>query len=96
MRFGNGLGGGHTEARGFRAPHPERVSDEYADERIREKIARYAEERQRAGLWNVARDLKDQGVPAAYRLHFITAVANLGQRAAENLDLRIERAQEEF
>lgn len=77
-------------------PHPERVSEAYADERIREKIAMYAEARPQEGLQNVSDDLKRAGVPAAWRLHYITAVAHLGRLSAESLDERVGRIEGEL
>jgi hypothetical protein len=73
-------------------PHPERVSDAYADERVREKIGMYADSRPRHGLEAVNEDLKRAGVPPAWRLHYITAVAHLGRVGAETLGERIERS----
>lgn len=63
-------------------PHPERVSDEYADERIEEKVRMYEDERPREGLRNLNRALKDADVPAAYRLHYISTLAYLGRLGA--------------
>lgn len=74
-------------------PHPERVSDAYADERVQEKIAMYAEPRPREGLQAVNDDLKRAGVPPAWRLHYITAVAHLGRVGAQTLGERLERSE---
>lgn len=63
-------------------PHPERVSDAYADERIGEKIDLYESERPKVGLRNVDRMMKQAGVPAAVRLHYITAITHLGRQPA--------------
>ena len=75
-------------------PKPDRVTDEYADERIREKIARLPEERQQAGLWSVNRTLKEHEVPAALRLHLVQAVFQLGRIGTETLEARLGRADE--
>lgn len=75
-------------------PHPWRVSDDYADERIREKIGMYGSEKPRIGLENVSRDLREAGVPAAWRLHYITAVAHLGRVGAQTLPARVREAQQ--
>lgn len=77
-------------------PHPERVSESYADERVREKIDMYHEERPREGLQNVNDDLKRAGVPDAWRLHYITAVAHLGRLSARTLESRRERADQKM
>lgn len=73
-------------------PKPERVSEEYADERIREKIARYHGEKQQAGLWSISETLKQHEVPPALRLHLVTAVVNLGRIADETRGARADRA----
>ena len=65
-------------------PHPERVSDAYAEERIRQKIEMYDEERPKVGLRNVDDHLKARGVSPAVRLHYITALAHLGRRPRED------------
>ena len=80
------------EAHGEFGPKPERVSEKYADQRIREKIARYPGERQQAGLWSISQTLKEHDVPPALRLHLVTAVANLGRIADESREARSERA----
>lgn len=63
-------------------PHPERVSDAYADARIQQKIDLYATDRPKIGLRNVDQQLKAAGVPPAVRLHYITALAHLGSHPA--------------
>lgn len=73
-------------------PKPERVSEEYADQRIREKIARFPGEKQQAGLWSISETLKEHDVPPALRLHLVTAVVNLGRIADETRDARADRA----
>jgi hypothetical protein len=73
-------------------PKPERVSEAYADERIREKIARFPEEKQQAGLWSINQTLKAHEVPPALRLHLVTAVVNLSRVAEASLEGRRERA----
>lgn len=70
--------------------HPERVSDAYADERIREKIERFDTPRQRKGLRTLSEDLRDRGVPAATRLHLITAVTHLSRVGEERLAHRLQ------
>lgn len=75
-------------------PRPERVTEEYADERIREKIARYPDEKQQAGIWSVNRSLKERDVPPALRLHLVQAVVQLSRIAEDSLAERLERARE--
>lgn len=75
-------------------PHPERVSESYADERIREKIGMYASDRPREGLRHVSERMKEAGMPAAFRLHYITAVAHLGRLSEQSLDARLGRGGE--
>ena len=77
-----------------RSPHPERVSDAYADERIAAKMAWYDDEKAREGLATVSRVLKEHEVPAAMRLHLVAAVAHLGRIASETRPSRLERAGE--
>lgn len=74
-------------------PHPERVSEDYAETRIQEKIAKYEKERPQIGWRNVDDHLKEAGVPAAYRLHLITATANLGFIGERNLDKRLNHVE---
>lgn len=76
-------------------PKPERVSESYADERIREKIARMTEERQQAGLWSISKTLKEHDVPPEVRLHLVTAVVNLGRIADQTREARTARATNE-
>lgn len=73
-------------------PKPDRVTEAYADERIRDKIARFDDERQQAGLWSINVTLKEHDVPPALRLHLVQAVAQLGRLAGESLEGRLERA----
>lgn len=73
-------------------PRPERVSEAYADERIREKLARLEGDRPKAGLWSVNARLKEHDVPAEVRLHLVTAVAHLGRLADDSRGARLERA----
>jgi hypothetical protein len=73
-------------------PKPERVTDQYADERILEKIEGMPAEKQRAGLWSVNKVLKEHEVPPALRLHLITAVAHLGRIGMDSLEGRRERS----
>lgn len=88
------FGGGSRTVEEERAwvPHPERVSDDYAEERIAEKIGMYDRDKPRRGLENVSRDLREAGVPPAWRLHYITAVAHLGRLGQETLDERRREA----
>lgn len=73
-------------------PHPERVTDTYADERIGEKIGMYAQRKPREGLERVSARLKEAGVPAAYRLHYISAIAHLGKVGEDTLPNRLDRS----
>lgn len=75
-----------------RAPHPERVSEDFADERIARMQGWYDDPKAREGLENVSRALKEHQVPAAMRLHLVAAVANLGRIASETRISRLERA----
>lgn len=70
------------------APHPERVSESYAEERILEKIARLPAGREQDGLRALSEGLRARDVPPAMRLHLVTAVANLGRIARESLSWR--------
>lgn len=72
-------------------PKPQRVDEAYADARIREKIAHFAE-RPRAGLWSVNEVLKEHEVPPAMRLHLVTAVAHLGRISGDTLEARRARS----
>lgn len=81
----------HEHASGQPVPHPERVSDAYADERVAAKIEAAADPRARAGLHAVDRDLKRAGVPAAWRLHLISSTVHLGRVGAETLEERLQR-----
>ena len=72
-------------------PKPERVDESYADERIREKIARFAE-RPQAGLWSVNEVLKKHDVPPEMRLHLVTAIAHLGRISNDTLEARRARS----
>lgn len=69
-------------------PHPERVSETYAEQRIREKIARLAG-RERQGIEELADGLRAQGVAPATRLHLVTAVVNLGRISQGTLPRRL-------
>lgn len=73
-------------------PRPERMSESYAEERIREKIMHFDEARPQAGLWSINEALKGYEVPAALRLHLITAVAHLGRISKTTLDARRARS----
>jgi hypothetical protein len=73
-------------------PKPERVSEEFADTRIREKISRFDTDRQRAGLWSINETLKSHDVPPALRLHLVSAVVHLSRVAGESLEDRRERS----
>lgn len=75
-------------------PKPDRVSEQYADERIREKIDRFDTERQRAGLWSINRVLKERDVPPSLRLHLVTAVTHLSRISQDSLEERRGRSQE--
>lgn len=74
-------------------PHPDRVSETYAESRIREKIEMYDLEKPKTGLANVDELFREAGVPAALRLHYITAVAHLGRKSAETLEMRRRNAE---
>ncbi len=78
----------------FSAIHPNRVSPDYADERIREKIGQFGQHRSQAGLRRLATDLKASGVPDHARLHLMIAVADLGLAGERTLKARIRRATE--
>lgn len=69
-------------------PKVERVTDDYAEERIKEKIAHFEPGRPQAGLWSTNEVLKEHGVPPAFRLHLITAVAHLGRIGKDTLEAR--------
>ncbi|HWG90070.1 MAG TPA: hypothetical protein VNZ52_04395 [Candidatus Thermoplasmatota archaeon] len=69
-----------------------RITNEYADERVREKIERYQEARQREGLAKVNEGLKEAGVSPYVRLHLISTVADLGKVSEATLAERLERA----
>ena len=73
-------------------PKVERVTDTYAEERIKEKIAHFEPGRPRAGLWSTNEVLKEHGVPPAFRLHLITAVAHLGRIGKDSLEARRGRS----
>ena len=73
-------------------PKVERVTNEYAEERINEKLAHFEPGRPRAGLWSTNEVLKEHGVPPAFRLHLITAVAHLGRIGKDSLDARVARS----
>lgn len=68
--------------------HLDRVSDAYADERIAEKLAPL-DEKPKIGFRDVDRELKERGVPAATRLHLVTALVHLGQSAQEKPRSRV-------
>lgn len=70
----------------------ERVSTEFANERIAEKIARFSEPRQREGMESLDETLRSHDVPPGVRLHLISAVAHLSRIADETLRERKERA----
>lgn len=71
---------------------PDRVGAAYADERIAEKIHRFALPKQREGLEALDRTLREREIPPGLRLHLISAVAHLGRIADETREERRERA----
>lgn len=71
---------------------PPRVSEAFADERIAEKIAGFAEPHQRQGMASLDRTLKERAVPPGVRLHLISAVAHLGHIAEGSLAERKARS----
>ena len=73
-------------------PKPERCSEAYADERIRDKITRCDQDRQQAGLWSINQALKQAGVAPGLRLHLVTAVTHLGRIAHESVPARLARS----
>ena len=73
-------------------PKVERVTEAYAEERIKEKIVHFEPGRPRAGLWSTNEVLKEHGVPPAFRLHLITAVAHLGRIGKDSLEARRGRS----
>lgn len=79
-------------ARAGAEAEPERVSAAYADERIAQKIERFAEPKQREGLEELNATLRDRDVPPGVRLHLISAVAHLSRIAEGTLGERHERS----
>jgi hypothetical protein len=71
------------DAMGDIGPKVERVSEEMAEDRIRYEIAKIPGEKQQGGLWSIHTTLKEHGVPAAVRLHLVSAVVNLSLIAAQ-------------
>lgn len=69
----------------------DRVSEEFADERIARKIERFDEAKQREGLRALDATLRERAVPPGVRLHLITAVAHLSRIAGETLGARQDR-----
>lgn len=69
----------------------ERISAEFADRRIAEKIARFDEPKQREGLASLDRTLRERDVPPGVRLHLISAVVHLSRIAEETRGGRHER-----
>ena len=67
-----------------------RVSEAFADQRIREKIALF-DDKPRHGLERVANDLKAAGVAPNVRLHLVSAVVDLGRVAQATLPMRLAR-----
>ena len=74
-------------------PKPDRMSEEFAERRIREKIETFEDERPRAGLWSVNEALKRRDVPGALRLHLVTAITHLSRVGDEDRDERKARAE---
>lgn len=73
----------------------ERVSAAYADERVAEKIGRFAEPKQREGLEALNKTLREREVPPGVRLHLISAVAHLSRIAGDTLHERQQRQKPE-
>lgn len=69
----------------------ERISAEFANERIAQKIEWFSETKQREGLQALDQTLRDRDVPPGVRLHLISAVAHLSRIAGETLDERQAR-----
>lgn len=73
-------------------PETERVSPEFANERIAEKVSRFTDPKQREGMESLDQTLRDRDVPPGVRLHLISAVAHLSRIAEGTLRERQERA----
>ena len=73
-------------------PHPDRVSEAFAAERIAEKIASLLEARQRAGITDLDDGLVEAGIAPSLRLHLVSAVVALGRVSEETRPARLERA----
>jgi hypothetical protein len=69
----------------------ERVTDAYAETRIRDKIAPYPS-KPRQALARIAEDLKAAGMAPGPRLHYVSAIVDLGRLANATLADRIQRA----
>lgn len=67
-----------------------RVTDAFADERIRSKIAEFPP-KPRDGLNRVNQALRSQGVDASARLHLVSAVVDLGRVADATRPMRLAR-----
>lgn len=73
-------------------PH-ERVTDAYAETRIREKIATLPT-KPRNGLARISADLQAAGVAPSARLHLVSAIADLGRLADATRPQRLARAEQ--
>ncbi|MHB8605417.1 MAG: hypothetical protein ACYDCK_09195 [Thermoplasmatota archaeon] len=73
-------------------PHPERINEAYAQERIAEKLRQMHDPRGRAGMRDFDAALVEAGVAPATRLHLVTSVVHLSRLSSESLPARIERA----
>lgn len=69
----------------------DRVSNAYAETRIREKIA-HLPDKPRHGLARISADLHAAGVAPAARLHLVSAIADLGRLADATRPARLARA----
>jgi hypothetical protein len=67
------------------------VTDAYAEARIHDKIAPFPA-KPRQALARIAQDLKAAGATPSTRLHYLSAIADLGKLARTTLPQRIQRA----
>lgn len=70
--------------------HARRVSDAYADTRIREKIATMPA-KPREALAQIADELKAAGLAPSARLHYVSAITDLGKLADASREARLQR-----
>jgi len=66
------------------------VTDAYADLRIREKIDPLPQ-KPKAGLARLADELKEAGMAPSARLHYVSAIADLGRLADATRAARIHK-----